>query len=321
MKPSTFRGPDGTGATSVCDLAASGGLWCNENKSNCEIGCTIEGDPATGGKWCTNDDGGGGMVNPPIPLSGTALSQPPSIKPTTVDPAIDVNQQARIYLETIAGVVGAAAAVAMCLSKKCVLTFKSKRHISNKSDDTENTEETENTDIEANEDGILNKIVHDADRSDTSTISTMHFSMSSSAQSLVELNTNATTTTETTVDTTSTPAAQPPIDQFDRLETQSYRSFLTEVFKGKSMKSTTDKSADESALVKSNTNTEATVETTVDTAATPEQPPIEQFKQLETHSYRSFLTEVFKGKSMKSMTDKNVEENEGVGRVIGGDLV
>ena len=103
------------GATSVCDLTAQGGPWCNENKSNCEIGCTIDGNRATGGKWCTNDDGGGGMVNPPIPLSGTTLSQPPSLAPTTVDPAIDVNQQARIYLETIAGVVGAAAAVAMAL--------------------------------------------------------------------------------------------------------------------------------------------------------------------------------------------------------------
>ena len=251
------------------------------------------------------------MVNPPIPLSGTALSQPPSLAPTTMEPAIDLT-----LTQTIAGVVGAAAAVTMCFCK-CLPKFKSKRHISNKSDDTENTEETENTDIEANGDGILSKIVQ-VDRSDTST---MHFSMSSSAQFLVELNTNATTTAETTVDTTSTPAAQPPIDQFDRLETQSYRSFLTEVFEGKSMKSMTDKSVDESALVKSNTNTEATVETTADTSATPEQPPIEQFKQLETHSYRSFLTEVFKGKSMKSMTDKNVNENEGVGRVIGGDLV
>jgi hypothetical protein len=229
-----------------------------------------------------------------------------------MEPAIDLT-----LTQTIAGVVGAAAAVTMCFCK-CLPKFKSKRHISNKSDDTDDTEETENTDIEANEDGILNKII---DRSDTSTISTMHFSMSSSAQSLVELNTNATTTAETTVDTTSTPAVQPPIDQFDRLETQNYRSFLTEVFKGKSMKSMTDKSVDESALVKSNTKTKATVETIMDTAATPEQPPIEQFKQLETHSYRSFLTEVFKGKSMKSMTDKNVNENEGVGRVIGGDLV
>ena len=265
------------------------------------------GNLTTGGKWCTNDNGGGGMVNPPIPLSGTTLSQPPSLAPTTMEPAIDLT-----LTQTIAGVVGAAAAVTMCF-----LTL-TKRHISNKSDDTDDTEETENTDIEENGDGILNKIVQ-VDRSDTST---MHFLMSSSAQSLVELNTNATTTAETTVDTTSTPAAQPPIDQFDRLETKSYRSFLTEVFKGKSMKSMTDKSVDESALVKSlYTNTKATVETTADTAATLEQPPIEQFKQLETHSYRSFLTEVFKGKSTKSMTDKYLDENEGVGRVIGGDLV
>lgn len=48
------------------------------------------------------------MVSPPIPLSGTALSQPPSIAPITVEAAIGVSQQAWIaYLETIAGVVGA----------------------------------------------------------------------------------------------------------------------------------------------------------------------------------------------------------------------
>ena len=58
------------------------------------------------------------MVNPPIPLSGTALSQPPSLTPTTAEPAIDVNQQRTFsYLETIAGVVGAVAAVAVCFSK------------------------------------------------------------------------------------------------------------------------------------------------------------------------------------------------------------
>jgi hypothetical protein len=66
--------------------------------------------------------------------------------------------------------------------------------------------------------------------------------------------------------------------KFDRFETQSYRSFLTEVFKGKSVKSMTDKSVDENASVKSNTKTTGTEETTVDTAATPVQPPIEQFK-------------------------------------------
>jgi hypothetical protein len=87
------------------------------------------------------------------------------------------------------------------------------------------------------------------------------------------------------------------------------------------MKSMTDKSVDESAFVKSNTNTKATVETTVDTAATPVQPRIEQLKQLETQSYQSFLTEVFKGKSMKSITDKSEDESEGVGRVIGADLL
>lgn len=243
MKISTFRGPDGTGATSICNLDAQGGELCNTNKINCEIYCIDGGNLTTGGKWCTNDNGGGGMVNQPIPLSGTTLSQPPSLAPTTMEPAIDLT-----LTQTIAGVVGAAAAVTMCF-----LT-RTKRHISNKSDDTDDAEETENTDIEANGDGILNKIVQ-VDRSDTST---MHFLMSSSAQSLVELNTNATTTAETTVDTTSTPAAQPPIDQFDRLETK---------------------------------------------------------------SYRSFLTEVFKGKSTKSMTDKYLDENEGVGRVIGGDLV
>jgi hypothetical protein len=75
------------------------------------------------------------------------------------------------------------------------------------------------------------------------------------------------------------------------------------------------------ASVKSNTNATTTAETTVDTEATPVQPPIEQFKQLETHSYRSFLTEVFNSKSMKNITDKYLDESECVGRVIGADLV
>jgi hypothetical protein len=192
----------------------------------------------------------------------------------------------------------------MCFSK-CLPKLKSKRRLSNKSDDTE---ETENDDIEESGKNIINKIIN-VDRSDTSFISTMHLLMSSSAQFLVKLNTNATATVEITVHTTSTPAVQLPIEQFDRLETQSYRSFLTGVFKGKSVKSMTDKSVVESAFVKSNTNTKATVETTVDTSATPVQPPIEQFKQLETQSYQSFFTEVFKCKSMKSITDKSVDEN------------
>ena len=208
----------------------------------------------------------------------------------------------------------------MCFSK-CLPKLKSKRRLSNKSDDTE---ETENDDIDESRKNIINKIIN-VDRSDTSTISAIHhLLMSSSAQFLVKLNTNDTTTVEIIVHTTSTPAVQLPIEQFDRLETQSYRSFLTGVFKSKSMKSMTDKSVDESAFVKSNTNTKATVETTVDTAATPVQPQIEQLKQLkqlETQSYRSFLTEVFKFKSMKSITDKYLDESESVGRVIGADLL
>jgi hypothetical protein len=248
------------------------------------------------------------MVKPLIPLSGTALSQSRSLTPTTSYPAI-------VYLQTIAGVVGAAAAVTMCFSK-CLPKLKSKRRLLNKSDDTEETENDEESGK-----NIINKIIN-VDRSDTSTIPTMmHLLMSSSTQFLVKLNTNDTTTVEITVHTTSTPAVQLPIEQFDRLETQSYRSFLTGVFKSKSMKSITDKSVDESAFVKSNTNTKSTVETTVDTAATPVQPRIEQLKQLETQSYQSFLTEVFKGKSMKSITDKSEDESEGVGRVIGADLL
>jgi hypothetical protein len=235
------------------------------------------------------------MVNPPIPLlGGTALSLSRSLTPTTSYPAI-------VYLQTIAGVVGAAAAVTMCFSK-CLPKLKSKRRLCH------DTEETENDDIEESRKNIINKIIN-VDRSDTSTITTMNLLMSSRAQFLVKLNTNDTTTVEIIVHTTSTPAVQLPIEQFDRLETQSYRSFLTGVFKSKSMKSMTDKSVDESAFVKSNTNTKATVETTVDTAATPVQPQIEQLKQLETQSLQSFLTEVFKGKSMKSITDKSVDEN------------
>jgi hypothetical protein len=39
-------GPDGTGATSVCQGGAQGGDWCNTNRNQCEVGC--------GGKWCTS---------------------------------------------------------------------------------------------------------------------------------------------------------------------------------------------------------------------------------------------------------------------------
>jgi hypothetical protein len=37
-------GPDGTGASSVCQGGAQGGDWCNANWDQCEKGC--------GGKWC-----------------------------------------------------------------------------------------------------------------------------------------------------------------------------------------------------------------------------------------------------------------------------
>lgn len=38
-------GPDGTGASSVCQGGAQGGDWCNANQNQCESGC--------GGKWCS----------------------------------------------------------------------------------------------------------------------------------------------------------------------------------------------------------------------------------------------------------------------------
>jgi hypothetical protein len=41
-------GPDGSGATSVCEGGAQGGDWCNASPDNCESGC--------GGKWCTSPD-------------------------------------------------------------------------------------------------------------------------------------------------------------------------------------------------------------------------------------------------------------------------
>jgi hypothetical protein len=52
-------GPDGSGASSMCEGGAQGGEWCNASGNQCESGC--------GGRWCTSSGGGGG---PSPPTSG-----------------------------------------------------------------------------------------------------------------------------------------------------------------------------------------------------------------------------------------------------------
>jgi hypothetical protein len=48
-------GPDGSGASSVCEGGAQGGAYCNASGNNCESDCT--------GRWCTS---GGGAPTPGV---------------------------------------------------------------------------------------------------------------------------------------------------------------------------------------------------------------------------------------------------------------
>jgi len=70
-------GPDGTGATSICQGGAQGGPWCNESSSNCQ-NCN--------GRWCT---GGTNDVTPspthrpslrvtPSPIANSPVATPPT---------------------------------------------------------------------------------------------------------------------------------------------------------------------------------------------------------------------------------------------------
>ena len=47
-------GPDGNGASSVCEGEAQGGEWCSAGGSNCESGCS--------GRWCSSSGGGGSPI-------------------------------------------------------------------------------------------------------------------------------------------------------------------------------------------------------------------------------------------------------------------
>mmetsp|Transcript_28535 Transcript_28535/g.61323 ORF Transcript_28535/g.61323 Transcript_28535/m.61323 type:complete len:465 (-) Transcript_28535:226-1620(-) len=66
-------GPEGTGASSTCELQSDGshvqgGDYCNVGQTNCESGC--------GGRWCLNDDGTDGPPGPTPPTPPT--NGPPS---------------------------------------------------------------------------------------------------------------------------------------------------------------------------------------------------------------------------------------------------
>jgi len=66
-------GPEGTGASSTCELQSDGshvqgGDYCNVGQTNCESGC--------GGRWCLNDDGTDGPPGPTPPTPST--NGPPS---------------------------------------------------------------------------------------------------------------------------------------------------------------------------------------------------------------------------------------------------